>query len=261
MAPILIHYHIFKNAGSSVDHALRAHFGDAWTTWDGDSHHDALSPSALAGYLRANPGLRALSSHQAHPPVPWSGCHPLVFLRHPLDRAWSVYNFVAADATQPNSSLARQAGFRGYVAWALGGDPSGVVIRDYQVVHLSSAACRQSSLLQARATPADLEEARAFIDACPAFGLVRRFSDSAALLEKTYGQHFPGFRMAPVRLNTGPQSLATEAMTLDQARQVLGESLFRAFMEQNALDAELYRHAVARFETLLHQTGLGQNET
>ena len=32
---VVIHYHIYKNAGSSVDAMLRASFGDGWQAFEG----------------------------------------------------------------------------------------------------------------------------------------------------------------------------------------------------------------------------------
>lgn len=113
--PVLVHYYIFKNAGCSIDSSLKASFGEHWAEFDGSYPRDIQSSEQLAGFLRANEHLRAVSSHFARPPLPWSGCLPIVFLRHPLPRARSVYEFTRQDPTQPFSDVARENGFGDYI--------------------------------------------------------------------------------------------------------------------------------------------------
>ena len=127
-------------------------------------------------------------------PFPWPECKPIVFLSHPIKRARSVFNFVRADPTQPNSEIARVRGFAGYVRWALEGGDGGVVIRNYQVVHLSAASVRNGSVHQANATDPDLAEACSLIDNWGVIGLVDCFDASAKLIQKLYSSTFPDLR-------------------------------------------------------------------
>lgn len=76
---VLIHYHIFKNAGSSVDASLRHSFGDHWGTFEGPHAHAIQSSEQLSAFIAANKHLVAISSHLARPPLPHSHCLPVVF--------------------------------------------------------------------------------------------------------------------------------------------------------------------------------------
>jgi hypothetical protein len=64
---IILHRHIFKNAGSSLDSALKNFYGEAYS-----EYHSSLSPNGrvypheLFDFLDLNPNLIALSSHHFH---------------------------------------------------------------------------------------------------------------------------------------------------------------------------------------------------
>jgi hypothetical protein len=154
--PVLIHYHIFKNAGTSVDWMLQQSFGAAWTTFEGAHAADIQPVERVRAFLEAHPRIVSLSSHLARPPLPWPAAKAIMYVRHPVERARSVYAFVAKDPTQPNHAVARDGGFEGYVRWALESDDGGIVIRNYQVVHLSKASLRPPHIYLADATDNDL---------------------------------------------------------------------------------------------------------
>ncbi len=179
--PCLIHYHIYKNAGTSVDSLLQKSFGPRWSVFEGGSATDIISSERLAEFLAARPDLLAISSHLARPPLPCESAYPIVFLRHPIERARSVYAFAAADPHQPDHEIAKARGFRGYVEWALRSKDGGIVIRNYQVVHLSEASFRAPHIYLTEATASDLATARDLIRSWKLCGIVDRFTDSCHL--------------------------------------------------------------------------------
>ena len=67
MRPVILHYHYFKNAGTSVDAVLSQNFGDDWVTaeFEGMNNHEAV-----ANWIRSHPGAQAFSSHTAQFPLP-----------------------------------------------------------------------------------------------------------------------------------------------------------------------------------------------
>ena len=65
--PIIIHYHFFKNAGTSVDAVLQRNFGAGWASRE----YPPRSTSDVArDFLAANPHIVALSSHTLPLPPP-----------------------------------------------------------------------------------------------------------------------------------------------------------------------------------------------
>ncbi|MCW3475606.1 sulfotransferase family protein [Limobrevibacterium gyesilva] len=244
----LIHYHIFKNAGTSVDSLLAGYFGSSWAAFEGATPVDIVDARRLAAYLAAHPDIRAVSSHLARPPLPARGCAPIVFLRDPIDRARSVYRYLAQDPTQPGAGIAAARSFAGFVAWALDEpDGGGVVIRNYQVIHLSAASFRTPHIWHTHATASDLRKARALLRSWPAFGIVRRFADSLRWFDRAYGTRFPGLFAGEVHANSTNPAFRSERDEWDRASDELGPALFQRLLDANSLDLELYQWALSRF--------------
>src|ERR1700761_6255924 len=74
--PTLIHFHIFKNAGSSIDHSLHKTFGDRWTTFEVSDVPGSFGPQSLESFLAKRPGIQAVSSHIEKPFLPLFGSVP-----------------------------------------------------------------------------------------------------------------------------------------------------------------------------------------
>jgi len=245
---VVIHYHIFKNAGSSIDRLLHESFGPCWTSFEGSHPTDIQSADALRKFLAERPGLCAVSSHLARPPLPSDNCVPIILLRDPIDRARSVFHFIRRDPTQPHHH-ATTNGFPAFVSWALDNPRASVPIFDYQVYHLSDASFRPDNP-ELASTAQDLAQARALIASLPAFGLVRRFAESCALLATHYTPLLPALRLYDVRENTSPETARTEAQSLAAARDELGTDLFARLCNANQRDAGLYDFAGNQFARL-----------
>jgi hypothetical protein len=252
--PVLVHYHIFKNAGTSVDWMLERSFSDAWSTVEGRTATDILSSEHVRRFLEANAHLSAISSHLARPPLPWPGAKAIVYLRHPIERVRSVFAFVAADASQPNHHIAKERGFRGYVRWALGSADGGVVIRNYQVVHLSEASFRAPHVHMANATRNDLETAVAYLNEWRTVGVVSRFDESCRAFEAAYRPLFPALRMTPIRLNVTRERGIDLATSCAQIRDALGADVYDRLVDANELDLELFQQANHLLEQQIAQS-------
>ena len=168
---------------------------------------------------------------------------PIIMLRHPIERARSVFQFDRRDITQHNHAAARGS-FAEYVDWAL--DAPDGQIRNYQVYHLSDAPIRSNNIRYASLSE-DLAQVRELLLSCRAFGLVRKFAASCAQFEAGYGAVFPQLRFLPVSLNVSPESAAGEADAIAMTRLELGEILFWRLCEANGLDLALYEFARTLF--------------
>ena len=254
--PILVHYHIFKNAGCSVDASLKASFGTDWVEFEGLHAHDIQCAARLSDFLQANTHVRAVSSHLARPPLPWSGCLPVVFLRHPLLRARSVYEFTLRDPAQPFSDVARENGFAGYIRWALRHSIGSVVIRNYQVVHLSQASWRCKHILDAEAGQRDFEDAKALLTDWGVAGVVENYALSARTFQALYGPFLPGLEFKDVRVNATSSVHGSIQEQIEQSRNLLGHALCDDFMGVNALDMALYEHAARILDHAAHSASV-----
>jgi hypothetical protein len=228
---VVVHYHLYKNAGTSLDAALRHAFGNGWEAWEGDG--PSVSPAQVAERLRVRPWIVALSSHRASLPAPQlEGVRviPLVFLRHPLDRVRSVYQFARRQrADTPGARHARAMTFPAFVDWRLErrGDRS---FRNFQTVRLAPGGEGATEL--ARALDA--------ITHLPYIGLVEAYQQSVARLRAVLDPWFPGFD-APIAWEnrSAGRELSLEAR-LERMVRELGADRFGRLERANDDDLVLW---------------------
>jgi hypothetical protein len=253
---VLIHYHIFKNARSSIDACLRHSFGARWDSFEGSHPHAIQSSSQLQQFIESRPDLVAISSHLARPPLPHKNCLPIVFVRHPLSRAHSVYKFTRSDFSQPFADTAQNLGFSEYIEWGLSKRPGSIVIRDYQVVHLSAASWRDGNILKTAANKSDLDEACALLSDWCIAGVVEQFQLSIQTFQAMYGPRFPGLEFKPCWENATCQQVIPLHERVEHLREMLGETLYCDFMAANELDLALHMHAQYVLESAATREGL-----
>ncbi len=248
---VIVHYHVFKNAGSTIDSILMRNFGALWGSIEGPNPWGTLSSEAVLQYARDNPELKAISSHHARLPQP--NCsdiifHPLLFLRHPIDRVGSVYSF---ERRQPENSpnlgvkIAQARGLAGYVKWRLS-DGNGAVIRNFHTVHLSG---REKDMRKAVATDHDLQFAMQRISRLPVFGIVELFEDSISRIGDYLAEHFANFDASYAVVNKSPERKETIKERLEEIAESLGTDLYQELLDKNAMDMRLYNDALAIFQS------------
>jgi hypothetical protein len=258
---VLIHYHIFKNAGSSIDACLQHSFGARWSSFEGSHAHAIQSSAQLQQFIDSRPDLVAISSHLARPPRPHKNCLPIVFIRHPLLRAYSVYKFTRSDSTQPFSDVAQDLDFSDYIEWGLSKEPGSIVIRDYQVVHLSEASWRGGDILKTVANKSDLDEACALLSGWNMAGVVEQFHLSVQTYQAMYSPHVPDLELTSRWENATCQQITPLHERVEHLRGVLGEALYCDFMNANQLDLALHTHAQGVLESAATREGLIADST
>ena len=86
---LILHYHIFKNAGTTVENLLQKSFPLSFARFEGDGRDAQLSAAELLEFVREHPELQAISSHHLRyprPSAPGFVFFDLLFLRDPIDR-------------------------------------------------------------------------------------------------------------------------------------------------------------------------------
>jgi hypothetical protein len=245
---IVVHYHIFKNAGSSVDRILEGAFGDRWATLEGATATSLLRPGDLSAFARERPELQAVSSHLLRPPAP-AGLDvlPVVLIRHPLDRAFSVYSQLRRNngvGGRVDEEVAREKSFPGFVLWCLDNKTlGGMVIADYQVIHLSKASFRGGHIYEAVATEDDLQEALDYLSGGACFGTVDRFEEAMTRLREAAAAASLSIPLMTAAENSTagrPHELEERVSALSRE---LGPELHSRYREENQLDYRLYEWA------------------
>lgn len=242
--PVLLHAHLFKNAGTTLDWSLERSFGDSFCDHrdDGDMRGN---PGYLANFLKENPHLQALSSHWLPFPLPdvaGQRLIPLVILRDPIERILSVYEFERRqDVDHPGTRKARGGDLQSYVSWRLE-KGTGPVVRNYQVRMLSG-------MYPGNGDDAQFDRAVALLDDLPAIGMVDRYRESAVMFEQALKQEFPDLDLAFRRQNVRDSS---DQRSSDERRAAVEDELgplLQPVREANSLDIALYELACRRFET------------
>lgn len=139
MRTILLHYHLFKNAGTSLDRILKVNFGEKWVTSEFSGTHN--NTPEVEDWMRNTPDAVAFSSHTMVGPLPQvEGVRvvPIMIFREPVARIHSAYSFERKqDAETWGAELAKEHDFEGYVRARLArtGDRQ---CRDFQVARLAT---------------------------------------------------------------------------------------------------------------------------
>jgi hypothetical protein len=137
---VIIHRHIFKNAGTTFDWILKNNFGEAFCDHRDDIPMRKEGEKYLVRFLRENPHIKALSSHHI-----WFNFSeisdleliPVVFLRHPIERIRSVYNFEREQQVETQGAInAKNKNFSEYVEWLMD-DKVSAIIRNVQTRYLA----------------------------------------------------------------------------------------------------------------------------
>jgi hypothetical protein len=247
---VLIHYHIFKNAGSSLDAILEASLGPRWISWDPEGPGAVQPPRSLAAFIRANPAALAASSHNIRPPFPVMlgvNIWPVFFVRHPILRVASIYKYErSAKLSTMSGQVAAENSFADYIRWFFSGRPEVVTasIANFQTIYLSGEQHRYEEPGVVSANARVFERSLAVLEDVAVFGIVERFEESIDRFEQKFNGIFPELQWHPRRENTTGSSLST----LAEIREKLGDELYLRLEQENEFDLELYRRAHILFD-------------
>lgn len=248
MRHVIVHYHLFKNAGSSIDRILQQALGERWSTFDPEPDK-LVDARALADTIVARPNTLAFSSHMIVPPLPaieGTVVHPIVVLRDPILRLRSAWLFEwqkQKGTKEPVGSLAD------YVRSKFE-RRRGNAVESFQTIRLSVDDAARTRAAPGTADADMLGAAKRFLRSLPVFGLVERFDESLAQFERAYGPRFPGLRFPPVRVNVMQAADLTVQERYERIEHELGPSLYAEFIARNQMDIALYHYAEGLFDRL-----------
>ena len=247
---IIIHYHLFKNAGTSIDNILKSSFGSRWQNWDKpEAHGVKIFAEELAGFICNNPHLKAISSHQALMPLPVGDFQvfPIFFLRHPILRAKSAWKF---EWHIQNPKLDGDSSFKAYLDFRFQNTPG--VICNFQNTRLSNVQYTTTSENIRQPGPFErLELAKTCIDSTPYFGIVEHMHTSLERLHYFLKAAFPEIRVINARINSSIDKASSIQDALSTILEEIGQEHFDELMERNKQDLELYQYATDRFFSII----------
>jgi len=245
---LILHYHLFKNAGTSLDRMLKANFGDAWDTAEFDVCRDPKAPgfpsnvAEVEAFLKLRHELKAFSSHTALLPPPeieGVSVFPVLFIRHPVDRLKSAYLFERRqDASTYGARLAKMQDFPGYLRELID-HPINRAARNFQTFRLA--------MNEPKSAGSERERALRTLNALEFVGLVEAYDASLARLEELLAPRFPGFKAVSVRANVTQAEHEGLGEKLAAIRAEIGEALFADVIAANADDIALFEATAARY--------------
>jgi hypothetical protein len=256
MRLVLLHYHIFKNAGSTIEDILEHSFGERFAKLETPTGDGLISNTDLLQFLNDRNGLRAFSSHQIRHPLPQARGYlffDICFLRDPIDRIRSIYVYFRRKPhpTVPLSELANRCELGDFVAGMIQNFPLFV-----KNVHVNLLACGgESDEPEAR----DLEVAIQRMLATSFLGVVDCFDESAKAGSHALRPAFPDLNCDRPPAHVFDGMAGTVASRTEILRQACRKDVFEELLRLNALDRELVDRA--RIEVMRRCSELPQPGT
>ena len=254
--PLLVHYHIFKNAGTSFEWTLEQALGTRFCPYDSTAPNQILSSADIIRCVKRRPEMEAVSSHQASFPAPKIRGREIVtsiLIRDPIARIRSIYAFERQQkVSTPGALKAKELDFRGYVEWRLSTAPA--MLCNHQVYFCSRT---KGTHHEGGLDEAHLRKAIANLDQVDIVGTVERYGEWLTLAQLILCKAFPNILLSATRQNvTGARRETTEAAILDDLVNNLGQALAEHLLESNKLDMCLHQAADALLARKLAENGV-----
>jgi hypothetical protein len=237
---IIVHGHIFKNAGTTFDWSLNRNFNADFLDHRDDDVMRLDGASCLANVIEQNPRLKAVASHHLYrwmpmPELPGVTLIPCFFIRHPIERVRSVYTFERKQKSNtPGALHAKKLGFKDYVAWRMDHRGGGVVM-NYQIKYCSGRP-------GTGVTDAFISNTANYLANSALTGIVDRFDESMVYFEEKLGVNFPDIDLSYLRQNVSRKKFLAPQKVEKKVEAVLKELKEGAAVleKNNRADIELY---------------------
>jgi hypothetical protein len=241
MRPVLLHYHILKNGGSTIIELLAHSFWDAFAAFDLPDADAEIKPADLLSFLESHPEVRAFSSHQIFYPVPKTPgflFFDICFLRDPIDRIRSTYDYFRIKPVPGDtfSDLANQHTLGEFARHLVEDMPW--TIDNVQVNLLANGLVHDHP----RGIE-DLELATARMRESSFLGVVNRFDESLVAGQYLLSTVFPTLNCVQAPVNDSAKPGSTLEERLEQFRRACDDHIYSEFMRLNQMDFELLRRA------------------
>lgn len=238
---IIFHYHLFKNAGTSVDRLLAENFPAKWVSKEFTGPHSSRRRDVNQWVLNEGDAV-AFSSHTATPPhtgIENVEVFPICFVRHPIDRIASAYAFERRQNQYSfGSVLARNTSLAGYINIHLSMGHDGQC-RNFLLSHLELLSDAVGKDREARAIDA--------VEALPFIGVVEHYPESIRRLAAWLVPHFPGFLSHVYAANASSDRAVSLEDRLALIKQEIGSDLYLKVTEANKADMRLFEMIRKRY--------------
>jgi len=266
---VIVHYHTFKNSGSSFDQLLSANYGDRHLTFDSPFPYTTFNQEELSKIIQRHTRHIAFSSHSIRLPVPtslWIDTLAVVFVRHPILRVRSVYGFLKKNFISKQENQDANIDDTEHWAGQLDFDRWLTKMIESRNLHLLSNSQTQmfsgvygtrglTSMVDGEFQPiriSDLSQAKRNLAGVPLLARtefydidIKHFSK----ILKPYGMTFDNFEQKPVNVtsDTIGEPISTR---IQSVLNELSGSNARWLLKANQQDLSLYDYATALLESV-----------
>jgi len=243
---ILLHHHIFKNAGSTLDGSLHRHFGAGFAEFHPEaSDGGRVHPRQLFEFLDGSPNVRAISSHHFHG-VDFAAhlderqrasvmFFDFALLRHPVSRLASMYLYYqgVAPSDNPVQIAAQEFSFTGFLEHLVNFHPDYVINPQVTMFGCEHYGAPPSAY--------HLEIATNRLLRMTMVGTVEKYDEAMATASYMLQPVFPGLDLQGAVKNKSERS-AIEGYdgSLLSVQKAVGNELFERLCQLNDLDIELW---------------------
>jgi len=240
--PICLHFHIFKNAGTTIDWILQKNFKKHYFALDDTKKPNRiLQWDYVIDFLKSQKSHpKAFSSHQIRFPLPQNSeleFLPIVFLRNPIDRAFSIYYFKKKQTDDSIGSVsARSMNLSNFIEWNLSKEKY-LPMKNFQVFFLS----RQDNSSEINLD--DLVIAKNRLKDCKIIGVVERLDESLVVAEEGLRSYFEKIDLSYIKQNVSPERFGNLEERLEQGRSDIENKLMDELIQKNKIDSLLHEFA------------------
>ncbi len=240
---VIVHFHMFKNGGSTIEAILEREFRGGFATVHGVHANSALDDGDIVSFIGAHPDVSAMSSHHLRYPLPSirrTVLFDCCFLRHPLDRLQSVYTYLRAQPAGPGAqhpilALSKMVGPREFMTRLIHEHPH--FVGNAQTLLIAAGGEFTRPLDEA-----DLALAIETLRRMAVPGLIALFDESLVAAEHFLSPAFPGLRLHYVAQNVS-RPVRNLDQRLEELRTLWGADLYQELLRLNRLDLELCAYA------------------
>lgn len=239
---VIVHYHLFKNAGTSVDNILRKSFPGRTGGLEGTDPWSAVSQETIGEYILSNHCILSVSTHQGSlppPSLPGIRIIPLFFLRNPMERLGSVYFFhkrFSGISSDEGIRIAQRGTIQDYFTFRLSIPKYRKTISDFHTRFLSGT----SEPFLARD---HFERAKLHLNLLDCFGLVEEFKESLRRYRCLCAEFGLSLADSKKRMNVSEERGSTLDDRIGNLRMLVGDTLWKDLIAANSYDIELYEWA------------------
>jgi hypothetical protein len=235
---IIVHYHIFKNAGSTIYSILERNLGERLASLESENFNSLLSNDVLLDFLKRHPKVEAVSSHHLVPPKPEHQdfvFHDVLFLRNPLARLSSMYDFYRRTDAMGDPLI-------GEAKSRTRADFMQLLIQQYPQ-YVNNAQVTLLSVRNRLSQQPALQTAFGVACQSTVLGVTEAFDVSAVLAEEALAPRFPGINFGYVAQNLSSAAPRALDIHLAQFRDACGDKVYEELLHRNSLDLALLQLA------------------